>query len=192
MTRRSAPTRPERYRGALLGLAVGDAVGTTVEFAAPGTFELVADMVGGGPFGLKAGEWTDDASMALCLAESLIEIGHFDAIDQLARYVRWWKEGHLSSNGRCFDIGNTVRSALTRFEQTGEPWCGSTDEHAAGNGSLMRVAPIALFFASDPANAIELCYPEQAFLRNEPTDAFPIQSRRASITGHCESGAALR
>jgi len=137
-------------------LAVGDALGTTIEFAPPGSFEPVADMVGGGPFGLKPGEWTDDTSMALCLAESLIEIGHFDVIDQLARYVRWWKEGHPSSNGRCFDIGNTVRSALTRFERTGEPWCGSTDEHSAGNGSLMRVAPIALFFGSDPANAIEL------------------------------------
>ena len=140
----------------MLGLAAGDALGTTVEFRAPGSFEPVTGIVGGGPFGLRPGEWTDDTSMALCLAESLVESGQFDPVDQLSRYVRWWRNGHLSSNGRCFDIGNTVRSALSRFEQTGDPWCGSTAEHAAGNGSLMRIAPIALFFASDPASAIEL------------------------------------
>ena len=63
-----------RYRGALLGLAVGDALGTTLEFTPPGTFEPVTDMVGGGPFGLEPGQWTDDTSMALCLAESLVEL----------------------------------------------------------------------------------------------------------------------
>ena len=106
----------ERYRGSLVGLAAGDALGTTIEFAPPGTFAPVTDIVGGGPFRLAAGEWTDDTSMALCLAESLVERRGFDGTDQLARYVRWWREGHLSSNGRCFDIGNTVRDALLRFE----------------------------------------------------------------------------
>jgi ADP-ribosylglycohydrolase len=79
----------DRFRGALLGLAVGDAVGTTVEFKRPGSFAPVSDMVGGGQFGLQPGEWTDDTSMALCLAESLIECGGFDPTDQLERYVRW-------------------------------------------------------------------------------------------------------
>jgi ADP-ribosylglycohydrolase len=65
----------DRYRGALLGLAVGDALGTTLEFKRPGTFQPVTDMVGGGPFGLKPGQWTDDTSMALCLAESLSSVG---------------------------------------------------------------------------------------------------------------------
>ena len=63
----------DRYRGALLGLAAGDALGTTVEFRPPGTFDPLTDIVGGGPFDLAAGEWTDDTSMALCLAESLLE-----------------------------------------------------------------------------------------------------------------------
>jgi ADP-ribosylglycohydrolase len=92
--------------------------------------------------------------MALCLAESLIERNAFDPIDQLSRYVRWRREGHHSSTGRCFDIGRTVLRALTTFERYGEPWSGSTDERSAGNGSLMRLAPVPLFFAADPITAI--------------------------------------
>src|SRR5512137_101985 len=105
----------DRYRGALLGLAAGDALGTTLEFKRPGTFAPITDMVGGGPFHLKPGQWTDDTSMVLCLATSLIERRGFDPIDQLERYTRWWHEGYLSSTGACFDIGVTVRSALARF-----------------------------------------------------------------------------
>jgi ADP-ribosyl-[dinitrogen reductase] hydrolase len=108
----------DRYRGALLGLAVGDALGTTLEFMRPGTFEPITDLAGGGPFRLKPGQWTDDTSMALCLAESLIECRGFDAMDQLTRYCRWYRDGHLSSTGRCFDIGNTTRTALEAFEGT--------------------------------------------------------------------------
>ena len=145
-----------RYCGCLLGLATGDAVGTTVEFKSPGTFEPVRDMVGGGPFHLAAGEWTDDTSMALCLAESLTLSGGFDARDQMQRYVRWWREGHLSSNGRCFDIGGTVSGALRRFLDTGEPYAGSTDPRAAGNGNLMRLAPAPLYFAADPQLAVAM------------------------------------
>ena len=70
--------RLDRYKGCLLGLAVGDALGTTLEFRSPGSFEPIDDMIGGGPFGLKPGQWTDDTSMALCLAESLIECKGFD------------------------------------------------------------------------------------------------------------------
>ena len=145
-----------RYRGCLVGLAVGDAVGTTVEFKPPGTFDPVTDMVGGGPFDLVAGEWTDDTSMALCLAESLTTCGEFDARDQMQRYVRWWQEGHLSSNGRCFDIGSTVQAALRRFLDDDEPYAGSTDPQAAGNGSLMRLAPVPLFFAAEPRQAVAI------------------------------------
>ncbi|MGH7447569.1 MAG: ADP-ribosylglycohydrolase family protein, partial [Longimicrobiales bacterium] len=106
-----------RCRGALLGLAAGDALGVTLEFCEPGTFQPIDDMIGGGPFDLPPGCWTDDTSMALCLAESLIACNGFDARDQMQRYVRWWRDGHLSSIGRCFDIGNTVRASLARFER---------------------------------------------------------------------------
>lgn len=149
-------TMKSRYEGCLLGLAAGDALGTTVEFKAPGSFVPLTDMVGGGPFGLKKGQWTDDTSMALCLAESLITCGTFNARDQMDRYIRWWKEGHLSSTGRCFDIGNTVYQALREYLDTREPFAGSTHPHTAGNGSLMRLAPVPLFFAADPEKAIHL------------------------------------
>ena len=147
----------ERYRGCLLGLATGDALGTTLEFRAPGTFTPIAEMLGGGPFNLKAGEWTDDTSMALCLAESLVERQSFDPLDQMTRYLRWYREGYLSSNGRCFDIGGTTRSALVEFERTRQPFCGSSAPSSAGNGSLMRLAPAAMAFAADAETAIDRC-----------------------------------
>jgi len=150
------PTLLERYHGALLGLAAGDAVGTTLEFKPPGSFTPIDDMVGGGPFHLQAGQWTDDTSMALCLAESLVECQGFDPTDQMERYVRWYRQGHLSSTGRCFDIGNTTSAALHRFEETGSPYSGSTAPQTAGNGSIMRLAPVPLAFASEPSKAIEL------------------------------------
>jgi ADP-ribosylglycohydrolase len=113
-------------------------------------------MVGGGPFGLSPGEWTDDTSMALCLAESLIEQKGFDAADQMKRYCRWWNHGHLSSTGDCFDIGITVQTALSAFQRTGEPNSGPSDKWSAGNGSIMRLAPIPLFYAQSPQKAIEM------------------------------------
>jgi ADP-ribosyl-[dinitrogen reductase] hydrolase len=145
----------DRFRGALLGLATGDALGTTVEFKPRGSFPPVRDITGGGPFGLPAGAWTDDTSMALCLAESLIERRGFDPIDQLERYVRWYRDGHWSSTGRCFDIGNATRAALTRFERTGEPYPGDADPDAAGNGPIMKLAPLAMAFAHDEDAAAE-------------------------------------
>lgn len=145
-----------RYRGALLGLACGDALGTTNEFEERGTFPPVNDMVGGGRFHLRPGEWTDDTSMAMCLAESLIEKNGFDPRDQMERYSRWWQEGYWSSNGRCFDIGGTVNSALARFKRSGEPFAGPSDPNTAGNGSLMRLAPVVLFYANDPEEAIRM------------------------------------
>jgi ADP-ribosyl-[dinitrogen reductase] hydrolase len=144
----------EKFRGALLGLAVGDAVGVTLEFKSPGTFSKIDDMVGGGPFLLAAGGWTDDTSMALCLAESLIEQRGFDPVDQLERYTRWADSGHLSSTGEMFDIGNTVRAALNKFALTKEPYCGLSSPRSAGNGSLMRLAPVPLFYAERPQEAI--------------------------------------
>lgn len=136
-----------RFRGCLLGLAVGDALGTTLEFKPPGSFEPIDDMLGGGPFALQPGQWTDDTSMALCLAHSLVERSGFDPLDQMQRYLRWYRHGEMSSTGRCFDIGNTVARALQAFEATGEPFSGPSDARSAGNGGLMRLAPVAMFWA---------------------------------------------
>lgn len=147
--------RRDRAIGALVGLACGDAVGTTLGFKRPGTFAPIDDMVGGGPFLLKPGEWTDDTSMALCLAESLLDRGDHDPADQMRRYVLWSREGYLSSNGRCFDIGNTVSAQLRRFERTGEPIDLVPDEEQAANGSLMRLAPVPIRWHHDVARAAE-------------------------------------
>jgi ADP-ribosyl-[dinitrogen reductase] hydrolase len=144
----------KRYRGCLLGLAAGDAVGTTLEFKPPGTFTPIDDMTGGGPFALKAGQWTDDTSMALCLATSLVEKQGFDATDQMERYVRWYQNGYLSSTGTCFDIGNATSAALHRFMNDGNPFAGSTDPYSAGNGSVMRLAPIPMMYRANPQKAI--------------------------------------
>lgn len=139
----------DRFRGCLLGLATGDAVGTALEFQPPGSFAPIFDMIGGGPFGLAPGEWTDDTSMALCLATSLVETGRFDPMDQMFRYWQWAEGGYLSSNGRCFDIGNTVAAALRRYRNTGNPFAGATDPRSAGNGCIMRLAPVPMFYYPD-------------------------------------------
>lgn len=144
----------ERYRGSLLGLATADAVGTTVEFSAPGSFEPIDDMVGGGPFNLLPGQFTDDTSMALCLGKSLVETGGFNPVDQMQRYVRWYQEGYMSSTGHCFDIGNTTVAALRRFIEEGDPFSGSTAPNTAGNGSIMRLAPVPMFFGGNARDAI--------------------------------------
>lgn len=142
-------TARDRARGCLLGLAAGDAVGVAAEFQPRGSFSPVTGMQGGGPFDLAPGQWTDDTSMALCLATSLLEQQGFDPIDQLERYCAWCERGVLSSTGECFDIGRTTADALSRYRASGDPWSGSTDPQSAGNGSIMRLAPVVLFFHPD-------------------------------------------
>lgn len=146
-----------KYRGCLLGLALGDALGSTLEFSERDKLPKVEDLVGGGPFNLRPGEWTDDTSMAICLAHSLLRKEHFSPQDQMQIYVQWWRKGAFSVNGRCFDIGNTVLRALERFELSGEANVGDPSPSAAGNGSLMRLAPAALFFLGDAQACIEAC-----------------------------------
>ncbi len=152
------PNETDRCKGALVGLACGDALGTTLEFIKPNSItKPLTGIVGGGPFNLKAGEWTDDTSMALCLAESLITQQGFNAEDQMSRYCRWMDEGYLSSTGKCFDIGNTVSKALNYFLQTNDEYAGAavnTAESTSGNGSIMRLAAIPMMYSNDPEKAI--------------------------------------
>ena len=170
--------------GSFVGLAVGDALGASVEFR---PYQYIADhpvrdMDGGGTWGLKPGQWTDDTSMALCLASSLISKHGFDPYDQMVRYKWWFKDGYMSSTGECFDIGHTTRESLERFINLQQilseafncrkkqdvdflSWsqvqtvkgfdinCGSVD--AAGNGALMRLAAVPLFFHRSPATAVK-------------------------------------
>lgn len=138
--------------GALVGLAVGDAVGTTLEFM-PRDRRTVADMVGGGPFRLKPGEWTDDTSMALCLAETLLEMKYADSEIFRNKLLRWYREGYNSVNGICFDIGNTTRYALEQYALHGPEWCGNSEPEVAGNASIIRLAPVAIYFRRNFAKA---------------------------------------
>lgn len=178
----------DRFRGCLLGLAAGDAVGTAVEFEQRGEFDPLTDMVGGGPFGLLPGQWTDDTSMALCLATSLVERSGFDARDQMERYCQWWNQGYLSSNGTCFDIGLTVKRSLKSFQQNGEPYAGSTDPQSAGNGAIMRLAPIPMFFFSDPESAVRYAVDSSRTTHGaaECLDACRLLARivRRALQGH--------
>jgi ADP-ribosyl-[dinitrogen reductase] hydrolase len=159
----------ERYAGSIIGLATGDALGTTLEFKKPGMFENITDVIGGGPFHLKPGQWTDDTSMALCLAESLILNKGFDPVDQMNRYNKWYQTGYLSSTGECFDIGGTVQDALEAFSKTGNHYSGSKDQYSAGNGSIMRLAPIPLFYANHPEDAIR--FAEKSSMTTHGTQA---------------------
>lgn len=139
----------DRALGAWLGLAVGDALGTTLEFSRRDAEPHHTEMMGGGPFRLQPGVWTDDTSMALCLADTLLATGEVDPHDLITRFIAWWRDGENSVTGSCFDIGNTTRAALERFERIGDPVAGDTAAVAAGNGSLMRLAPVALFYCDD-------------------------------------------
>lgn len=133
----------DRRRGAVLGLAVGDALGAAVEFEPAGTFEEVTGYRGGGPHGLEPGEWTDDTSTALALADSIADVG-WDLDDQASRYVAWWTRGEYSVNGRVFDVGTATLRALQRFRETGDARSsGDPSPLASGNGSIMRLAPVA-------------------------------------------------
>ena len=167
----SAPTLDpvqDRALGAFIGLAVGDALGTTIEFQSRDSYPRVTDMVGGGPFNLKPGEWTDDTSMALCLADSLIaNKGSLDPNDLADRFVRWWKVGENSVNGRCFDIGNATRAALASFSKTGVRR-GDDAPSSAGNGGIMRLAPAVLAAHDDINRAVAL-----ARAQSEVTHAAP-------------------
>ena len=147
----------DRGVGALVGLAAGDAVGTTLEFRSPGSFRPLDDMVGGGPFDLPVGAWTDDTSMAMCLAESILHTGELDPADQLRRYVDWYRNGYWSSTGRCFDIGTTTIAALRRFERTGAVTDEVIQQNQAANGSLMRLAPVPVRWHHDLAETSERC-----------------------------------
>src|SRR5579884_412285 len=144
-------------RGALIGLAVGEALGADVEFSSPGSFAPVTGYRSGGPHRLNPGEWTDDTRMALALADSIATVG-WDLNDQASRYVEWMKHGKYSVNGRCFDVGITTSRALHKFIESGDAsQSGSRSESASGNGSIMRLAPVPIRYAGhNPDNIEEL------------------------------------
>ncbi|CAF1444937.1 unnamed protein product [Rotaria sp. Silwood1] len=165
----------------MFGLLLGDALGAHVEFR-PHAYLLanpVSDLQSGGTWGLEKGQFTDDGSMALCLANSLVARCDFEPYDQLVRYKWWFRHGYMSSTGNCFDIGAATKKAIRKFENQQTEfarnnnipfdeidflsdkkllknfpvYCGS--DEAAGNGALMRLAPVPLFFHQKPQVAVD-------------------------------------
>jgi ADP-ribosylglycohydrolase len=139
----------ERFLGALLGLAVGDAVAAATQYRRPGRFAPVGDLLGGGPFDLPRGAWSDDTAMALCLAESLTERDGFDARDQVARYLRWQQHGHLSATGECLGITAGTARALARAQWRRQVFSGSHDPEVLDPEALSRVTPVVMYFFAD-------------------------------------------
>lgn len=134
----------DRAIGCFVGLAIGDALGTTLEFQPRDKFH-VTRMQGGGVFGLAPGEWTDDTSMALCLAESYLKESAYSTTAFMDNMIQWYRNGHNSHNGRCFDIGNTTRFAVESYEREGLGWRGNNEPHSAGNAPIIRLAPACIF-----------------------------------------------
>lgn len=164
----------DKLVGSFVGLAVGDAVGASVEFKPRGSFPTVTDMNGGGPFNLPVGYWTDDTSMAVCLAESLLFEPSLEKHDLLDRFCKWYNEGYNSSTGRCFDIGMTTCNALEEYIHSGSV-VNNKYPSSAGNGSIMRLAPVAIAHHADPEVAAAL-----AAVQSETTHASEL------ATGCCE------
>ncbi len=159
----------------LIGLAVGDALGTTLEFTTRGEFEPITDMVGGGPFNLKPGQWTDDTSMAMCLAQMLRSANGWDAEDAMKRFINWRDHGYLSSTRVCFDIGMQTADALRHFEQTGNPYAGPVENEKSGNGGIMRLAPVVLAYGAVKESAMAV-----AQLQSRLTHASPLCQKAAA------------
>ncbi len=138
-----------RLMGCFMGLVVGDALGGPVEFALRDTFSTVTGMSAGGKHRLTAGQWTDDTSMACCLADSLIRCQGYDPLDVMQTWQRWWREGYWSSKPRAFGVGQTIFMALARFGKTNDPYAGVDLPNGASNGALMRLAPLAIYYHDD-------------------------------------------
>jgi len=143
----------ERFLGALVGLAIGDALAAATQYRRPGRFAPVGDLLGGGPFDLPRGGWSDDTAMALLLGESLLESNGFDPRDQVARYTRWQREGHLSATGQCLGITAGTAHALGRAQWRRQVFPGSHDPQVLDPEVLSRVAPVVMYFFADASLA---------------------------------------
>lgn len=144
----------DKYKGCFIALAVGDALGSPIQFEKRDTYLHIKEYTSGGAFDSKNGEYTDDTAMALCLADSLINSYGFDAKDQLDTYVKWLKCGYMSTRDEAFDIGITIFSSLVYYMETGKTTTHINQEKDSGNGSLMRLAPVIMFYADNMDNAV--------------------------------------
>ncbi len=146
-----------KVRGGIYGLLLGDAAGVPYEFNPPSNLAPFSDRIDMTPprgfrrtYSIPVGTWSDDGALALCLLESLVELGRFDPVDQTRRMVAWLDEGHLAVDNHVFDVGFTTRQSLglarELLAQGKSPvGRGATQEQSAGNGTLMRILPLALW-----------------------------------------------
>jgi ADP-ribosyl-[dinitrogen reductase] hydrolase len=161
----------DRCLGSWLGLAIGDALGSPIQFQNRDTYEPIIGYRSGGVYQTPAGHWTDDTSMALCLAETLIEHQQYDPTDFGNRLVRWVEDGYNSSMPKCFDIGKTTLTAIGNFRRSGPDDCGETGEYSKGNGSIMRLAPVPIFHRGNPERAETASVWQGSFTHNNTVTA---------------------
>lgn len=158
----------DKLKAVFIGSVIGDALGTTLEFSTRDRHPHITDIVGGGVFQLPRGAWTDDTSMSLALAYSLVECKGYNPTDIMDRFLAWRDKGSYSHTGTCFDIGITNNEALTRYRRKqkkvtkafskdevfrADPYCGDASEYSAGNGSIMRISPLIAYCKGD----VDLC-----------------------------------
>ncbi len=157
------------FRGAILGAALGNAVGVTNDMRSQKNLTHVQDIQGGGIFSIPVGGWTDETAMLLCVTESLIHMRRFAEHDVADRFLRWWREGYMTCNGRVYEVGSTTRMALFTYLQTGNPLSGTSTTTASGNGSVTRVVPVALFYLSAPTDMLRYTEINSRITHGNPT-----------------------
>lgn len=169
------PFSEDQAMGMLVGLAVGDALGAAVEGKTRGSFSEIDDMIGGGRHTLCPGQWAEATSMAMCLAQMLRSANGWDVEDAMKRFINWRDYGYLSSKRVCFGMGPQTENALRRYEKTGVPYAGVTDESENGNSGIMRLAPVVLAYGASKASAMAV-----AQLQSRITHASPLCQRAAA------------
>jgi ADP-ribosyl-[dinitrogen reductase] hydrolase len=180
----------DRAIGALVGLAVGDALGAAIEFTPKPRLAPLSDMVAGGPHRLRRGQWTDDTAMALALADSLLSKPDLDGQDLMGRFLDWWRNGTYSCTGTCFDIGIATSEALAAFEKSGGYYNGSTDPSRSGNGALMRFAPVAIRHWRDRSRLDRVAELQTRTTHGSPA-TLDASHRFATILAEAIAGASL-
>ncbi|MGZ8924466.1 MAG: ADP-ribosylglycohydrolase family protein [Nitrososphaeraceae archaeon] len=180
----------DKLKGCFVGLAIGDALGTPLEFSARDEYSLVEDMIGGGPFNLNPGEWTDDTSMALCAAHSLISNKSFNPENILDNFVNWWQTGFMSHNNKCFDIGMVTQQSLILYQLNNiHPLeIGSKDDHHSGNGSIMRLAPFVVFNHNNIDECITMCQDQSKLTHGSRKCLYACEVMGKLIYNLCNGG----
>lgn len=152
----------DKKLGMFLGLAIGDALGAPLEFQkSRDPQNYLTHYSSGGPHNVSVGEWTDDTSMSLALAKSLVEKRMFDADDIMNKFCLWFQQGKYCTRDKCFDIGNTIYDALNsysnsvKYNEFRQPYRGRVTEDTSGNGALMRMAPV-IIVSKDVHEAVRL------------------------------------